>query len=175
MALKIRKGSNRVERALVNELNRLRDLSVGANFHASATAAGAPTGDPPVVTTLQVTAANASDLATSLTLVNNIRSVLVEHFADTFAHNTALSGAIAALPATDLASAITLANEEKADYNTHRTAASVHFTNDATNATAAADASDQSTLNTLLNELKTDINAHIAGALAGQHIQLIPA
>jgi len=171
MSLKIRKGTKAVLKALVNELNRLRDLSVGSNFHASATA-GAATGDPPVATTRQVTAATATDLATSLALVNDIRQVLVEHFADTYAHNTALSGSIAAPVATDLTTAQTLANECKADYNTHRTASNVHFTNDATNATAAADATDQTTLNALVNELKTDINAHINGSLAGQHIEL---
>jgi hypothetical protein len=172
--MKIQKGSDRVLTAAIDQINRLRDISVGANFHARATPAGPPgANDPPSVSVLAITVPNASDLATSLVLVNDIFRVVNEHFKDDKAHNTALSAQLTTPVATDLATAITRANAIKAAYGTHRTAANVHFTNDATNTITAADASDQATLNTLLNELKPDVTAHIAGALAGQHIELI--
>jgi hypothetical protein len=178
MSLKLRKvgAVTQVEKALVNELNRLRDLSVGANFHASASAL-APTGDPPVATVLSVTAANASDLPTCITLVNQLKGVLNVHFQDSYAHNTAVTSVVATADATDLATVQTLANALKAAYNTggHLNQANVHFTTDGTNTIAAANASDLATSITLLNELKTDVNAHIAAALAGQHIELGPA
>jgi hypothetical protein len=70
----------------------------------------------------------------------------------------------ATYPATDLASAIALANEIKADYTAHIGSTTYHQNADGTNTIAAANASDQSSLNTLLNELKTDLNAHMASA-----------
>ena len=147
-----------------------RDGDVGANFHASITRG--PTG-----ATLAVAKANASTLATSIALVNEIKAVYNTHVRDKSAHNSVFSAAITTADATDLASAITLANAIKAAYNTggHINTASVHFNADATNTVAAANASDQSSLNTLLNELKTDLNAHIANGLAGDHIEFVDA
>lgn len=127
-----------------------------------------------------IDAANASDLATSLTLVNQIAAIYYGrtitaiasalggypgHINDDLAHKAADAATLTATyPATDLATAQTLANEIKADYGTHRASATIHDNADATNTISAADATDQSSLNTLLNELKTDINAHMAGA-----------
>lgn len=62
--------------------------------------------------------------------------------------------------ATDLATAITLANELKADYNAHIASTTFHTAADTTNAVTSANATDQATLNTLLNEMKADFNAH---------------
>lgn len=134
-----------------------------------------------------VTAAAASDLATSLTLVNelaavfygpptgaNATSIFPGHALDALAHVAADStnGALtAARPATTLAEAITLANELKADYNAHLTQSGVHLNNDSTNSIAASNASDQSSLNTLVNELRTDMAAHIASAVAGYSLR----
>lgn len=109
-----------------------------------------------------VTSANASDLATSLTLVNELRVKIVAHLADALRHKAASAESIAAPLATDLTTAQTLANELKSDYNTHLTEAGVHFNNDAANNVTSADASDQSTLNTLLNEMKGDFNQHVS-------------
>jgi hypothetical protein len=104
---------------------------------------------------------NATDLATSLTLINEILAVYEFHRVDDLAHKAAdTSNPIAAPRATDLTTAQTLANELKADFNLHRAQAGVHFQNDGGNAITSADATDQSSLNTLANELKTDINAH---------------
>lgn len=180
MAAKIQKGHTLVGLQLIaTEINRLRDAAVSTNFHASATQYLSETTDPPTVTTVSVTAANASNLATSVTLVQQIKGVYNVHVRDASAHNTALS-AVNSSPdvdpssdaATQLAAASVIANAVKTAYGTHLAAASVHFNNDATNTISAANATDQSSLNTLLNELKTDLNAHIAGALAGFHIEL---
>jgi hypothetical protein len=62
--------------------------------------------------------------------------------------------------ATDLATALVLANEVKADLNTHMADTKKHLAADATNPTTEADATDQSTLNTLVNAIKDDIDAH---------------
>lgn len=113
--------------------------------------------------------ANATDLASALTLVNELRGLTVSHLASAGFegdHRAASAATIAAPAATNLATAQTLANELKADYNTHLSEAGVHLVNDGANATAAANASDLPTLLVLANELKSDFNTHIAGVMS---------
>lgn len=124
-----------------------------------------------------VTAANASDLATSLTLLDNIRAVLAFHFADTLAHTTADATALAAMGArvTDgtLASAQTAANAHKSAWNTHILSTAVHPHADTLNTVSSANASDQSSLNTLLNEIKGDVNAALASGPPSPAMRLV--
>lgn len=121
-----------------------------------------------------VKSANASDLASSLTLCNELINVLRFHFADTLALKAADATSLPAVGAAiDLASAITAANLMKASYNTHCASTAKHYNADATNTTSAADATDQTSLNTLLNELKSDVNAHIADGPAAASIRVI--
>jgi hypothetical protein len=123
-----------------------------------------------------VTAANASSLATSLTLLKEILSVYAFHLADTVAHKVADTTNVVTSPApTDLTTAITAANELKGDYNAHIASTTFHYNADATNTIAAANASDQSTLNTLLNEIKADFNAHMASGPAAASFRLVDA
>jgi hypothetical protein len=143
--------------------NALARLSVGSNFHYDASET-------------TVTAATASDLPTSLALVNNLIGVARFHVADTVAHKAADATSLPAIgAAVDLASAITAANAIKAWYNTHRASTTYHATADATNATTSADATDQTSLNTLANELKTDMNAHMASAIAVASFRVVDA
>lgn len=161
--------------ALLAAHNQRQVDAIASFFHLSQTeSTNRSNYMAPTVTRLRVLSANASDLATSVTLVNEVKLVLNQHFPDLVAHDTVASAAIATADATDLATGITLANAMKAAYNTHLSAANVHFTNDGTNTTAATNASDQATLNTLLNEMKTDINAHLASAPAGTFIDSRP-
>jgi hypothetical protein len=182
MAIKIPRNSRSALAAIVTEINRMRDAAVGSNFHACAThGASLDTGATITASVLQVTAANGDGtLAKLLLLVNNIKNVLLIHFRDTLAHNTAVSTAgITALAAiadaTDLATAQTLLNACKTQWGTHLAEAGVHFNNDATNTIAAANMSNQATGDTLANEMKTDINAHINGALAGNSFEFADA
>lgn len=66
----------------------------------------------------------------------------------------------AAATATNQATAETLANELKTDYNLHIASTTYHAAADATNAVTSPNASEEATLVTLVNELKADINAH---------------
>src|SRR6478752_1814329 len=118
MAAKIQKGLTLVGLQLIaTEINRLRDAAVSTNFHASATQYLSEATDPPTVTTVQLTVANASDAPTSLALVKQIKGVYNQHVLDASAHNTALS-AVNASPDVDpsasgaaqLAAAIVIAN-----------------------------------------------------------------
>lgn len=123
-----------------------------------------------------ITAANASDLATSLTLVNQMRAVSLVHRADTVLHKIADAATITAPVATDLATAQTLANEIKADHNTHAAeVATIHMAADGVNTVSTADATDQNSLNTLLNAMKTVLNAHYASGPQAASIRLVDA
>lgn len=156
------------DRVLLRDSRNLlkKQIGAGSAFHLDASE-------------VTITAANASDLATSLTLVNQTAAVFYGitsgpgiypgHLNDTgdgFAHKVkdATNVRASAYPAVDLATAQTLANEIKTDYEAHRASTTFHYNADSTNTISASDASDQSSLNTLLNELKTDINAHMASA-----------
>ena len=175
MAFLVRKIPENVVYALAAAWNAKQEASVASFFHADITQKTSGQFQAPTVANDSIGSANASDLATSLTLVNETKAVMNRHFADSFAHNTAVSAAVTTATATDLATAITLGNALKAAFNTHRAAANVHFTNDGTNAVASTDATDQSSLNTLLNEMKGDFNAHLISAPTGSMIRLIPA
>lgn len=147
---------------LASQLKMIAErIGAGSSFHLDATATA-------------ISAANASDLATSLVLAEQIRGVYNAHLDNDAAHKLA-DPKPALSPATTLATAITLANAIKADYNTHIASTTYHYNADATNAITSSNATDQSSLNTLLNELKTDMNAHIASGPAGALVRLTSA
>ncbi len=173
MATKIRKTDKYVT-DLAAAINDVKDFVVAqlrlAQADVATIAADSDVGVTPTFidlgshrdrSELLVTAANASTLPTSLTLVNEILSVYAFHMADTLAHKVVGVALASYVPATSLATAITRANDIKSKYNTHRASTTYHYTADSTNVVAAADATDQSSLNTLLNEIKTDLNAHL--------------
>lgn len=122
-----------------------------------------------------VTSADATDLATSLTLTNELLGVYAFHMADTLAHKVAGVALASYAQVTVLADAITRANDIKAKYNTHRASTTYHYTADSTNTITSADATIQSELNTLLNELKLDINAHMASGSDLKSLRLVAA
>lgn len=159
--------------ALINALKA--QLGAGSSFHLDASE-------------ITVSAANATDLASSLVLVNQLKHVYngpkgsapyPGHRLDTgsgLAHKVAdTTNSISSADATDLASAITLANELKAEFNAHIASTTFHYTADATNTVATANASDQTTLNALVNQLKTSLNAHMASAPSAPSVRLISA
>lgn len=122
-----------------------------------------------------VTAADATDLATSLILVNQILAVYRFHMADTLAHKTTGVALASYVPATDLATAITRANDVKSKYNTHIASTTYHYNADSTNDVASSNATDQDSLNTLVNDIKAQMVAHLADAPAAASIRVVPA
>lgn len=143
-----------------NELKA--QVGAGASFHLDASET-------------TITAAAASDLATSLVLVNQILDVYKFHMADTLAHKVVGVALASYAYATDLATAQTRANDIKAKYNTHIASTTYHYNADATNAIAAADATNLASLQTLLNELRTDMAAHMASAPSAKSLRLVDA
>ena len=164
MSIKIRKSQLASEPAVVTAINALIGARLSTEVHRDKTSI--PSGDAlnPSSTALQVTAAASTNLATSITLANNLKSVLGFHMADDSAHliadttNVNFDGYALA---SSLATGIAHGNAIKVDYTDHIADTSVHLNADSTNTVAAAVATDQGSLNTLLTELKADINAHI--------------
>lgn len=146
--------------AALNDLKA--QVGAGAHFHMDASE-------------VTVTAADAVDLGTSLTLVNQLLDVYQFHMADLLAHKVAGVALASYVHATDLTSAKARANDIQAKYNTHIASTTYHYNADGTNASAAAAATTQGTLNTLLNELKACLNAHMANAPAAKSLRLVDA
>lgn len=170
MAKRVRNLTETLAPAVVTELNALRRAVAAAAsaVHADVTCVGDAAG-----TQLTIAVANASDLATSIALANEIKRVLNLHYNDSTRAHKAADTAVATADATDLATVQTLLNALKTSYETHRASTTYHYTADGTNTIAAANASDQGTANTLANELKTDINAHGLAALAGSSLEVV--
>jgi hypothetical protein len=176
MAFDIRKVPDAIAFALVAANNKRQLDAISTSFHLDRTSTtNRSEYQTPTVTPVSVTAATATNEATAVALVNDIKRVLDKHFADTIAHDTATSAAVTIADATNTATGVTLANNLKSVYGTHLSAANVHYTNDSTNTVTNADATDLTTLNTLINEIKGDVNTHMASAPAGSIINLIPA
>lgn len=133
---------------------------------AEAWAAGKLYASPHKVkdTTNVVTSANASDLASLQTLLNEIKTDLNAHIASTTYHQAADAvNTITSPNATDLATAIALARELQADYNLHRSESGVHHVADGKNAATSPNPASMSQAEaiTLANDLKTQYNAHV--------------
>ena len=191
MALTTRKIDTSVSFAAAAALNLQRkaiddDLPTYPHYDKTATTSGPFT--LPVASTLQVTAADASSLATSRTLTQNIWLVATTHFADAIADSGANGGAHADADDTAIASfgsniadTAVLAtiygalNAYKAALNIHASQAGVHAHDDASLVIATADANDQSSTNTLANAIKAALNTHISAAMAGPSIKIVPA
>lgn len=145
-------------------------------FHADQTPSY-NTGDEisPKANALTVTADTAVDLATSLTMCNQIRQVLIQHMADAVSHlaadptNSATLGAVA----SDLTTGIAAANAHKAAFNAHLTQSGVHVFNDTLNTVSTTNASDLTTLEALVNAMKTAVNAHLGSAPAGNGVVVV--
>lgn len=106
-----------------------------------------------------------TDLSESITLVNELAADYTAHIADTNSHTIADATNVltATIPATNLVEASALANDIKAMYEAHRilVVGSVHPHADAVNTIGSADATDSLSLKTLANELKTKFNLHL--------------
>ncbi|MHC4648425.1 MAG: hypothetical protein ACYTBJ_23445, partial [Planctomycetota bacterium] len=100
MAYRTRETPDAMIWALATAWNAKQVAQVSTNFHFDATQL--TTGDykAPVVTAVTVAAANATDTATAVTLVNEIKADLNIHYADTTVHDTAVSAAITTADAT---------------------------------------------------------------------------
>lgn len=182
--IKVNKDVDSICRALVKQYNRLHEDTVADDGYVHSDQTGVDTSNgytDPDSEVLSVTAANASNLATSVTLTNNLRGVMLEHFRDDVSHRLAddtsvglLDGYSDAVILDDVEDQL---NTMHHVFNGHlsRSVSSikVHLNDDAVNVVTTAAATDQSTANALGNALKSAVNAHILLGPAVGKIKLI--
>ncbi len=180
MAISVRKNSEEAIIALAYALNAQQsDFTDGYSdgyFHRDVTqTTNGPLLDVGgvVLTTVTVTAPAATNLATSLVLVNQLFGILTLHMQDGQVHlaqdvvNLSVLDGYQALAAVDLPSAIVLVNELKTIFNNHLTQSGIHQINDTVNTVNTANATNQTTVDNLANQLKTSLNAHMASCPTG--------
>jgi hypothetical protein len=158
---------------IVTAFNLLRkQIGAGAFFHLDATER--------TVTFATLSGVDATAEAAAIAAANQVKAIYEYHLEDgveggPLAHKV-VDTKPALVVATTLATAYTLANAIKADYNVHRASTTYHYAADATNVVAATDATTLATLQTLLNEIKTDLVAHMASApVTGVSLRLVSA
>ena len=148
---------------MATAINSLKaQIGAGANFHLDA-------GEE------AISSPTATDLPTSLALVNNLIGVMTFHFADLLAHKAADATSLPAVgAAVDLASAQTAINLCRTSWGTHIASTAKHYNADATNTIVGTPAAtDLPSLQTLANAFATVFAAHIASAPAGKSIRLV--
>lgn len=124
-----------------------------------------------LVTVANAAGIGAAGLAAAIALVNDCRVKIVAHLestGDVGAHMAASASSIAAPLATSQGTLDTLADELKADFNTHRAeGGGVHMVADATNNVAAGNSDGSlATAITLVNDIKAKFNLHVAATNA---------
>ncbi len=123
-----------------------------------------------------VTVADATNLATSLKLVNHLTAVYKFHMDDTLAHKIQGVALASYAPVKSLATAIVRANDIKSKFNTHRASTTYHYSADTTNDVTASNAtSTQNELDTLLNDIKVQMLAHMASGPVAKSLRLVDA
>jgi hypothetical protein len=149
-----------------DEVNAVKtSMGAAAHYHLDA-------GEYPA-TYGTLSGSTAADTVAAIRATNQLKQVWEFHLADTLAHKVA-DTAPALTKATTLATAYTLANAIKADYNTHNNETATYHYNADTNDEGTADASTLGTLQTLLNAMKTKINDHIANGETPASIRVVP-
>ncbi len=128
-------------------------------------------------------AAASTSLATSIAAINELAALYYYgtdlfpgHVADTLAHPVADTVNVLTEPrATDLTTAMALANELYIAYNAHLTQSTVHVNDDSTNTASSSTATTQDLLNTRIVDLKAKMNVHWQNSMAGGALRLVDA
>ena len=148
-------------------------VSIAADSVAFATPATVDPGFHGDRSEQTVTVADATDLATSLVLCNQLTALYKFHMADLLAHKVAGVALSSYANVSTLAAANVQATAIKAAFNTHRASTTYHYTADSTNNVTAADAaSTQGILNTLLNDIKVQMTAHFASGVSCKSLRV---
>lgn len=168
----VKKDSEAAYYAIVRAFNQLHKATV-ASGSVHQDISGVPSGDYlfPSSSNLQVTAPDATNLASSLVLVNALRGAMMSHFADDAAHMFAdkygsagvsivngLSNTVTG--ASDLPSAYGTLLFLQGAYNSHITGTVSHQKADS-RALSGSLAATQGAVNFVANDMKVKVNGHI--------------
>ena len=154
--------------AVIDEIARLKDT---VHYDVSSERRGSY--DAPTSAPWEVTAPNATNLATAITLAADIKLIAGYHLRDALAHADPTPLAFTAPDPTDEASLVAWCTELKTDYNGHLEDTDAHQKTDVTNAISASTPTNTAECVTLLNEAKADLNAHILDAPIAKKIKTV--
>jgi hypothetical protein len=172
MAISVRKNVQEFMEAMAFAFNAMQSEVVTDGYHRDLTQYTTPVPvfaqASIVLTQVTVSAANATTLATLVTLTNNLLGVLNTHMLDAQAH---LKADVVNAPtvdgynqAVDLPSCEVLLNAMKLLFTAHLTQSGVHPNNDTTVYGLPTNAVDETTSQNLANAMKTAVNTHMANA-----------
>lgn len=153
--------------------DKINDIDAKVSALALSTTSFHPDYSAAQVATVEAEAyAGTTDSDTIFDLATALKSAYGTHIAEATTdgddggpiHAAADStNTVSAAAATDLATAYTLLNEMKTDFNAHLSQAGVHANNDTTNAVATAIATTPATAAALANSLRDAFVAHLKG------------
>jgi hypothetical protein len=163
----VQRKTHEIHRTRATEFNAQKVLAgAGAHYHMDV-------GEQICVfATLSGTGAANEQLA--IRAANQMKQVWVFHLADTLAHKAADTPP-SLTTANTLATAYTLANALKTDYNAHNNDTATYHYNADTNDEGTTNATTLGTLQTLLNALKTKMNDHIINGETPASIRIVDA
>jgi hypothetical protein len=176
MAISSRDNVDELVLALAYAYNAAQSVLVTDGYHRDLTQnTSSPILDEGAitVTTVTVSDANASNLATLVTLSNQILGVLNQHMFDDEAHllrdyvNQPNEDGYFSVQANlfsdgGLAESIVNLNAMKALFTAHLTQSGIHPNNDTTSYGLPSNATNLATAETLANDLKAAVNTHMA-------------
>lgn len=163
----VQRSTHEIHRTRATEVNALKTtLGAAAHYHLDA-------GEYPA-TFAALSGTGTTNELLAIKAANQLKQVWEFHLADTLAHKAA-DTAPALVKATTLATAYTLVNAIKVDYNAHNGETATYHYNADSNDEGTTNASSLSTLQDLLNAIKTKINAHIANGETPASIRIVPA
>lgn len=186
MALFVRKNPASLAFATAIAFNEFKQQFVTAETtypHFDITSVPSGSYDAPADSALSVVNSSTAALTNVQTMAEEIRTVLLKHFADVLAHKAVDSVDTTAIAVATIALLVpgtssqgdtnTLLNALKLALNTHGASATYHPTVDGTNVIVAADASDLATSKVLAAAIRTAVNAHILFAWPTPSLNLV--
>lgn len=123
------------------------------------------------------------DLTDKVAATNTLVTLYEAHRVSVYSSTTQLgahkaadsTNDVTAPVATDTASAITRANDLKAQANLHFLVSAAHVVADSTNVISAADATDATSLGTLLTDIVAKLGPHVDAAFNSEKITTVAA
>lgn len=170
-------STHKVQTTLITRANATADIDVinllANDVKAKYTTHAASTGNTgahvAADATNAISAADATNHPTSVTLLGDIKTQMAAHDAQSGVHT--VNDTITTSSSVNTGVLFDLLNELKTDYEAHRvlTAGGVHGAADSTNAVTAANATTTATAVTLANDLKTQYEAHRILTASSEH------
>ena len=182
MALTVRRNPTSLAFGVATAFNAFMRQFVAAETsypHYDITSRPSGAYDAPASSPLSIVNSSTADLAAVILMAEEMRLVMLAHFADVLAHKVSDTVdialiAVATVPAaTDQGTVNTLLNALSTAYTAHIGSTSYHLGADATNVISAPAATDLASSKVLAADIRTQIIAHVIFAWPTPSLNLI--